>query len=907
MHRMEIAQAIESLRSDIRLGLTTTDATDRLRIHGPNEIVEARRRGPLSILLSQFSDFMIAVLIAAAVVAGLVGEPEDTIAIVAIVLLNGLIGFVQEYRAEAAVAALRKLGAPNARVQREGEVRSVPARKLVPGDIVLIEAGDVVPADLRLVDIARLAIDESALTGESQPVDKIVAALPDGELGIGDRRNLAYRGTVVTRGRGRGVAFATGMSTELGRIAALLHGAEPTRTPLQRRLAVFGQRLAIGVLAVCAIIFGAGLLRGEPAVLMFLTAVSLAVAAIPEALPAVVTVSLALGARRMVAGQALIRRLPAVETLGSVSVICSDKTGTLTCNRMRAVSLHVAGQTLDPAAVGSDRKLDAATGTSDRSGAVPIAADRALAATTRPVEHVVSREALDDLLRAMALNNDATVARDGAASGDPTEVALHLAAAAAGFDRSQLDRDWPRIAEVPFDSTRKRMTTVHAGAEGNLAIVKGAPESLLPRCRYGRDGRRLDRSALNDVLGAADGLAAAGQRVLAYASRPLLSEDPVDESIESDLALLGLVGLIDPPRPEAADAVRLCKSAGIVPVMITGDHPATALAIAREVGIVADRSSALTGAELARLSPGEFDRAVRAARVCARVDPEQKIRIVEALQGAGEVVAMTGDGVNDAPALRRADIGVAMGRVGTDVAREAAHMVLLDDNFATIVTAVGEGRRIYDNIRKFIRFVMTGNAGEIWTLFLAPFLGMPMPLLPIQILWVNLVTDGLPGLALSLEPADRGVMQRPPRPLAESVFAHGTWQHIGWVGLLIGGVSLLAQAQGLAAGTPAWQTMVFTVLAFAQLFHVMAIRSETRSLASLGLFSNPALLGAVALSVVLHLAIVYLPPLQSIFKTVPLSASELAFCVGLASIILVAVEFEKWLRRSGRWVALIGN
>ncbi|MEW6613352.1 MAG: cation-translocating P-type ATPase [Pseudomonadota bacterium] len=865
-HLLDAGAVAARLQTDPARGLNAAEAARRLEATGPNEIEEQRRRGPARIFLAQFADFMILVLIAAAVISGIVGEPQDTIAVVVIVVLNAVIGFVQEYRAERAVAALRQMAAPAARVRRGGQVLSVPAAALVPGDVVLLEAGDVVPADLRLTEAAQLKLGEAALTGESQPVEKHVAALAERELPLGDRRNLAYKGTLVSYGRGTGLVVATGMATEIGRIAALLHGAEEIKTPLQKRLARFGRRLALVVLAISAILFAVGLLRGEPPVLMFMTAVSLAVAAIPEALPAVVTVALALGARKMVRKQALIRRLPAVETLGSVTYICSDKTGTLTENRMRVEAFHVDGRTVPAAAPAG-------------GGPWPL------------------------LLRALALNNDAVRGEGGALLGDPTELALFEAAAQAGYDKAVLERETPRVAELPFDSERSRMSTLHPADTGIMVYVKGAPERVLPRCTQAltADGARpVDGAA---VLAEAERLAADGLRVLAVAYRTLPARpatlDP--EAVETALTFLGLVGLMDPPRPEVAEAVALCRTAGITPVMITGDHPATARAIARRLGIVAadDDDGVITGPMLARLPLADFEARVEHIRVYARVNPEQKIKIVQALQDRGEFVAMTGDGVNDAPALRAADIGVAMGRGGTQVAREAAHMVLLDDNFATIVSAVREGRRIFDNIRKFIKYTMTSNSGEIWTLFLAPFLGLPIPLLPIHILWINLVTDGLPGLALAAEPEEKGVMQRPPRPPQESIFAHGMWQHMLWVGLLMGGVTLLTLAWAYHQGSENWQSMAFTVLTLSQMGHVLAIRSERESLFRQGLLSNRWLLGAVLLTFVLQMATLYVPALNPIFKTAPLSAAELILCLVLSTVVFFAVEGEKWLVRRG--------
>jgi Ca2+-transporting ATPase len=808
---------------------------------------------------------MIVVLIAAAIIAGFIGEPQDTIAIVVIVFLNGIIGFVQEYRAERAMAALKQMAAPMASVVRDGEVKQIPAHDLAPGDIVELEAGNIVPADLRLLELSALKVNESALTGESQVVEKRLARLEEGELPLGDRLNLAYKGTIVTYGRARGLVVATGMHTELGKIAALLAG-EAGKTPLQKRLARFGQKLALAVLAICAIVFIAGWLRGEPPLAMLLTAVSLAVAAIPEALPAVVTISLALGAARMVRQNALIRRLPAVETLGSVTYICSDKTGTLTLNQM-----HVDCVLAD--------------------------------AETRPTLQGADATPWRELGSAMALCNDAVANAGGKLLGDPTETALLASAQAAGFGKEKLQAQLPRIAEIPFDSERARMSTLHQAEDGILLLVKGAPETLLSNCTSqltAQGLKALDHAYLHDE---AEKLAKQGLRVLAFAQRRLAAV-PAEldaESVETDLVFLGLAGLIDPPRPEAAEAVAACKAAGIIPVMITGDHPATARAIARRLGIIDGDAKVLTGSQLARLSLEEFESEVERVRVYARINPEQKIKIVQALQDKGEYVAMTGDGVNDAPALKMADIGVAMGKGGTDVAREAAHMTLLDDNFATIVHAVREGRRIYDNIRKFVKYTMTSNSGEIWTIFLAPFLGLPIPLLPIHILWINLVTDGLPGLALAGEHAERKVMQRPPRPPAESVFAHGMWQHILWVGLLMGGVSLLTQAWSIHTGTSHWQSMVFTVLTLSQLGHVLAIRSERESLFTQGVFSNRPLIITVLLTIGLQMAVLYVPWLNPIFKTQPLSPDELALCLLLSSAVFIGVEIEKMLARRG-WI-----
>ena len=860
-----------ALAVDPARGLSDDEAARRAVLHGPNEVAEEARRSPWRLLLEQFEDFMILVLLVAAVLSGALGDVVDMLAILVIVVLNGVVGFVQAWRADRALAALKRLAAAHATVLREGRVRRVAASALVPGDVVLLEAGNKVPADLRLFEAARLLVDESALTGESVGVEKHAQVLGSGSESLGDRLNMAYKGSTAAQGRGRGLVVATGMSTELGKVAGLMASAGDRATPLQRRLAAFGRRLALAVLGICAVIFVAGLLRGEPPVLMLLTAVSLAVAAIPEALPAVVTVLLALGARRMASLNALVRRLPSVETLGSVTFICSDKTGTLTQNRMRVEEV-AAGEVWTSCPQGEAR--------------------------ARYLE----------ILRAAALCNDAA-ADEAGWQGDPTEIALVQAAREAGLEKGDLERESPRVHELPFDSQRRRMTTFHQGAEGVVAYTKGAPESVVPRCTTRRDPGGAGVLDVEAALAMAQAMAARGLRVLAIAQRRYERVPAPGEptSAEERMEWLGFVGLIDPPREEAARAVQDCIAAGITPVMITGDHPATALEIARRLGIAPAAASGtggdvvLTGAQLGALGDDALRARVRTVRVYARVDPAQKIRIVEALQWHGEFVAMTGDGVNDAPALKRADIGVAMGRDGTDVAREASSLVLLDDNFATIVAAVREGRRSYDNIRKFVRYAMTGNSGEIWTIFLALLFALPIPLLPVHILWINLVTDGLPGLALAAERAERGIMRRPPRAPKESLFAHGMWQHILFVGLLIGALCLAVQAWALATMPASAQTMVFTTLTLAQMAHVLAVRSEGDSLWRLGLCSNRPLFAAVALTAALQLATIYIPWLQPVFRTVPLGGPALGICVAAAAVVLLAVEAEKaWRRQRSR-------
>jgi Ca2+-transporting ATPase len=875
-HQKDVGD-IYGVLSSSEKGLSSEEAAKRLQDYGPNELKETAKKTLFMMFLDQFRDFMIMVLVAAAAVSGIIGEVIDTIAIVVIVILNAIIGFVQEYRAEKAMKALKELAAPEALVYRDRKRMSIPASELVPGDAVFLEAGRIVPADIRLTESAQLKIEEAALTGESIPVEKSVNALKEASIPLGDRKNMAYKGTIVSYGRGMGIVVATAMDTELGKIATLLQEEEEIKTPLQKRLAKFGQRLGIIVLAICAIVFITGLLRGEAPLLMFLTAISLAVAAIPEALPAVVTISLALGAKKMVKQNALVRKLPAVETLGSVTYICSDKTGTLTLNKMTVEELYIRGEV-----VGSEKlKVDHEEKPFSLNSQVPV------------------------LLHALALSNDAALDKDNNAIGDPTEVALFEIAGRNGLSKKDIEKEFPRIAEIPFDSDRKCMTTFHkTPGDGIISFTKGALESVLKKSVDSLTGS--ERTGMNEPLtrmidDVNEKMANDGLRTLAFAVRQWdsLPEDVTPEAVENNLTFIGLTGLMDPPREEAKEAVSICKTAGIKPVMITGDHPLTARNIARRLGIIGDGGGVITGQELEKLTLEEFEDKVEKIRVYARVAPEQKIKIVKALQDKGEFAAMTGDGVNDAPALKRADIGVAMGITGTDVSKESSHMILLDDNFATIVKAVKEGRRIFDNIRKFIKYTMTSNSGEIWTIFLPPFLGLPIPLLPIHILWINLVTDGLPGLALAVEPAEKGIMNRPPRHPKESIFAHGIGYHLFWVGLLMGSVSVFTQAWFMKAGGTHWQTMVFTVLSLSQMGHVLAIRSDRESLFKQGLFSNKPLLGAVLMTFVLQMATIYVPVLNPIFKTAPLTAGELAISLLLSSIVFMAVEIEKWwLRRN---------
>jgi Ca2+-transporting ATPase len=855
---------------------------------------------------------MVVILIIAAGVSIILGDIKDAVAILAIVVLNALLGFTQEYRAEKAIAALKKLAVPTVKVRRDGHLVEKSARELVVGDVVLLEAGNLVPADGRILESVNLRVQEATLTGESEPIEKETRTFIGENLPLGDRRNMVYMGTVITYGRGQAVITATGMQTELGHIATMLQTVESEPTPLQKRLDKLGHTLAIVALAIVAVVFVLGLWRGEDWRVMLLTAVSMAVAAVPEGLPAVVTIALALGAQRMLQRRALIRKLPAVETLGSVTVICSDKTGTLTENRMTVTVLDVANQRVDVIATLREDK--------------PIGQWQAGSAAMSQTQ-----TALRLMLIGGALCNDATLELDDKKPGsfhvvgDPTEGALVVAAARYGMDKTALEQAYPRVAEVPFDAERKRMTTVHQlpqpqsqqtnlefgigelGISDYLAFTKGAVDKLLEVTTYvWMNGRRepLSDELRARIVEANNQLARQGMRVLGVAFRPLDAppQNSARHQVERELTFIGLIGMIDPARPEVKAAVQTCQTAGIKPIMITGDHPLTAQTIARDLNIAAadlplGGSRILTGQDLSQLSTAELENVVENVSVYARVAPEHKLKIVQALQKRGHIVAMTGDGVNDAPALKQADIGVAMGLVGTDVAKEAADMVLLDDNFATIVAAVEQGRVIYDNIRKFIKYLMTTNSGELWVMLLAPFLGMPLPLLPLQILWMNLVTDGLPALALGVEPAERNVMRHPPYRPHENILGRGMGWHIVWVGFLMGMLVLGSGYLYWRAGDTHWQTLAFTTLTLAQMAHVLAIRSDYDSLFRIGLLSNKLLLGAVAVTFLLQLAIIYAPIMQAIFQTHALPFSDLLISLLLSSLVFVAVEVEKWRRR----------
>lgn len=845
---------ITKLLDTTSAGIDNTIAAERLSEYGKNEIEDTKKKTVWKMLLQQLTDFMILVLILVAIISGILGDLVDTLIILAIIVINAAVGFIQEYRSEKAMEALKNMVPNNARVTREGNTIEIAAADLVPGDVVLLEAGNIIPADVRFFETHQIKVDESALTGESHNVEKNSDTLPEGDYSLGDRINMGFKGTHITNGRGLAYIMATGMNTELGLIAKMIQTQEKS-TPLQIRLTAFGKRLSVFVLLICAVIFVIGWWRGENALTMLLTSISLAVAAIPEALPALVTIALAFGAKRLAKSNALIRKLPAVETLGSVSYICSDKTGTLTLNKMTVQEIHETPN------LNSDSFF---------------------------LQNSF-------LLDAMALNNDVSKDKKGKWLGDSTELALVQFAFDNDKKRTDLEKKFPRIAELPFDSTRKCMTTFHKTEKGIIAITKGAVELLLDKLAENQ------KSLIPELESKANAMAEKGYRVIGYAIKEMetLPELQNVDIIESGMTLIGFAGIIDPPREEVKQAVAECKQAGIIPVMITGDHKLTAMAISKQLGIMtSEEDIVLSGPELAALTEKEFDDIVEKVRVYARVNPEQKLKIVNALHDKGQVVAMTGDGVNDAPALKNADIGIAMGINGTEVSKEASHLILLDDNFATIVVAVKHGRKVFDNILKFIKYTMTSNSGEIWAIFLAPFFLLPTPLLAIHILWINLVTDGLPGLALASEPAEANIMKRRPRNLKENIFSNGMGTQILWVGFLMGITTLGIQYWSINSENTHWQTMAFTVLCFSQMGHVMAIRSERESLFKIGVFSNKPLLAALFLTVALQFMIIYVPFFNTIFKTQPLTVYELVITLAVSSIVFWAVEIEKWIFRS---------
>jgi Ca2+-transporting ATPase len=852
-----------------------------LREYGPNELASTGGVSPWSILLAQFQNALILILLVAVALSFFLGHIVEAIAIAVIVLFAVLLGFLQEYRAERAMHALRQMAAPMATALRDGQEVSIPARDLVPGDVIALSAGNKVPADARLVEAVNLQVEEAALTGESLPVGKQTDVFDDPNLALGDRANLVFAGTAVSYGRGRAVVVATGMHTEFGKIATMLARVETGRTPLQENLSKVGRSLAKAALVVVVMIVALGLWRGQPFVEMLILGIALAVAVVPEALPAVVTISLAIGVQRMVRRNALMRRLPAVETLGSTSVICSDKTGTLTKDEMTVRKLVVAGQVLDVSGAGYQP-----VGQFSCDG-------RSVEATPEVVR----------LLTAATLVSDASLTRDETGGnwrvrGDPTEGAIVVAAAKAGLKKESLDAQFIRSHEIPFSSETKRMTTVEEGPTGTLACSKGAPEVILAACaRLLTAGGEapLDASQRERILESARQLASQALRVLAVADKPGAGASDA----ESDLTFLGLIGMIDPPRPEAKAAIATCESAGIKVIMITGDHPVTAQAVARELGLLKS-GKIVTGADLEGMSDSQLEREAPAIEVYARVSPAHKLRVVSAFQKQGHVVAMTGDGVNDAPALKKADIGIAMGITGTDVTREAAAMTLIDDNFASIVAAVEEGRVIFGNIKKYLMYLLSANIGEIGLMAGASLLGLPIPLTAVQILYVNLATDGLPALALAVDPPEDDNMRRPPRDPRTGIFAPsvvrlmvlgGAWSAITNLALFIG-------ARYLGYSNEAAMTMTFVSLVLIQFFKAYGYRSDHQHVLHRP-FSNRWLNAAIIWEIGLLLLILYVPFLERAFEVTPLSVWEWAFLVFWSHTILPVLEFGKWLERQG--------
>ncbi|NLW08057.1 MAG: cation-translocating P-type ATPase [Clostridia bacterium] len=898
-YQLSDREVLQIMQVDAERGLASDEAYSRLAKAGPNQLQTKPKEPPYKLFFSQFKDFMVSVLLAATAVSFLLGEIADAVTILAIVTINALLGFIQEYRAERSLEALRAMAAPEARVRRDGVVQRIAAREVVPGDIILLESGDRVAADALLLSSSMLQAEESALTGESTAVNKTPGRLV-GTVTVGDRRNMVHQGTVITRGRGVAVAVATGMATEMGKIAGMLQEVTEETTPLQKRLAHLGRWLVLACLAICTAVVIIGISRGETLYSMFLAGVSLAVAAIPEGLPAIVTVCLALGVQKMAKRNAIIRKLPAVETLGCATVICSDKTGTLTENKMTVRQVWVGGQRLTVSGTGyrpqgeyrhgekrvavsgnlkllltiaalcnnaALQKRGIALGGWLRGGRRGNGRQKGVSISGKSRHNVFAR------VFGAAGNNDWDI------NGDPTEGALLVAAAKGGLWREELEKKAARVAELPFDPERKRMSVVCRQGRGLRAYVKGAPDVIFDLCDtilIGDKSVPLDEYYRRLLVKENEAMAGQALRVLALAYRDLEAGTAItEETIENKLTLVGLIGISDPPRPEAAAAIRVCRQAGIKVIMITGDHQATARAIARELGLpVEHESQIMNGNQLEKMTDAQLVKAAARVNVYARATPQHKLRIVRALKAKGHVIAMTGDGVNDAPAVKEADIGIAMGRSGTDVTREAAAMVLADDNFASIVAAIEEGRAIYDNIRKFIRYLLSCNIGEVLTMFLAVLSGLPLPLLPIQILWVNLVTDGLPALALGMDNKEPGIMQRPPHPPGESVFARGMGKGMLTLGLQIGLATLAAFVVGLYLGEGdiiTARTIAFTTLVMAQLFAVFECRSQELSPFAVGYFSNPYLVGAVACSLLMQLMVLYVPVFQAIFKTAPLN------------------------------------
>jgi P-type Ca2+ transporter type 2C len=879
-HTLPIETIYSCLKS-APTGLASVEATRRLAEHGPNELQAAHRNSPWALLFEQFKNVLIVILLVATALSAFLGHGVEAIAIAVIVLFAVLLGFVQEYRADRAIEALRQMAAPTATTIRDGEEVELPARELVQGDVVLLRAGDKIPADVRLMEAVNLQIEEAALTGESVPVEKRVAPLNNYDLALGDRKNMAYTGTAATYGRGRAIVVATGMKTEFGKIAQMLQTIETGKTPLQENLDKVGNLLARAAFVVVAIIVAIGLFRGQPFVEMLIFGIALAVAVVPEALPAVVTISLAIGVQRMVKRHALMRRLQAVETLGSTSVICSDKTGTLTKDEMTVRKIFVAGQILNVSGAGYEPH-----GQFSLDGAI-----------------VEPSNQLKMLLRAAALASDAHIAYSEGENrwhvkGDPTEGALVVAAAKAGMTKANLESQFPRVNEIPFTSETKRMTTLHNGPEGVVAYSKGAPEIIFDSCTWHltEEGKApLDVAYKEMILQMAHQMASEALRILAVASKPGASL----ENAEHEMTFLGLVGMIDPPRPEAKAAIQTCEQAGIKPVMITGDHPLTALAVARELGLF-KAGRVVTGAELEAMSEEEFEREVENIEVYARVSPAHKLRVVTALQKKGHIVAMTGDGVNDAPALKKADIGIAMGITGTDVTKEAAAMTLTDDNFASIVAAVEEGRGIFSNIKKYLMYLLSSNIGEIGLMAGATLLGLPLPLTAVQILYVNLATDGLPALALAVDPPEPDLMRRKPRNPRTGIFTRPvvTLMVVGGLWSTMVNLGLFIWAWNSGRSHEEAITMTFVSLVLIQFFKAYNFRSDRHSVLNRP-FANKWLNVAIMWELVLMALIIYLPILHKPFGTFSLPLVDWITIITLAFTVSPVLELAKWMERQG--------